>query len=225
MTNNTDSKNGFQSRIIHNLIILDESGSMEEIKRATITGFNEVVQTIKGVEKQFPEQEHFISLVTFNGLGIKTKLFNKKVKNLKELDEKTFQPDAATPLYDAIGFSVNKLRKEIESQKDNNVLVTILTDGEENASSEYSSAAVKSLIGKMKKRGWTFTYIGANHDVERVAFSLSINNSLKFEATEADVRRAFDHDKKSRMVHAMKLRHNELAQERYFEDADDEIKN
>lgn len=55
---------------VFNLIILDESGSMQSIKSATISGFNEVVQTIKGMEMQFPEQEHFISLVTFNGIGI-----------------------------------------------------------------------------------------------------------------------------------------------------------
>ena len=77
MKNQTAATNGFQNRTVHNLIILDESGSMEAIKRATIIGFNEVVQTIKGVEKRFPEQEHFVSLVTFNGLGIKTKLFNR----------------------------------------------------------------------------------------------------------------------------------------------------
>ena len=56
---------------VHNLIILDESGSMESIKSSIIQGFNEIVQTIKGIEKEFPEQEHFISLVTFNGLGQK----------------------------------------------------------------------------------------------------------------------------------------------------------
>ncbi len=223
MKKQTSSTNGFQNRTVHNLIILDESGSMEAIKRATITGFNEVVQTIKGVEKQFPEQEHFVSLVTFNGLGIKTKLFNKKVKNLKEIDEKTFNPDSLTPLYDAIGFSVNKLKKAIESQKDSAVLVTILTDGEENNSKEYTGASVKKLINEMKKEGWTFTYIGANHDVERVAFSLSINNTLKFEANEADVKRAFDVDKKARHVHAYKLRRGDVTQENYFEDADKDV--
>lgn len=165
MKKQTSSTSGFQNRIVHNLIILDESGSMEAIKRATITGFNEVVQTIKGVEKQFPEQEHFVSLVTFNGLGIKTKLFNKKVKSLKEIEERTFQPEASTPLFDAIGFSVNKLRREIESQKDSNVLVTILTDGEENASEEYSGASIKNLIDEMKNMA------GLSHTSARIMMS------------------------------------------------------
>ena len=46
---------------VHNLIILDESGSMGSIKKTIIQGFNEIVQTVKGVELNFPEQEHFIS--------------------------------------------------------------------------------------------------------------------------------------------------------------------
>ena len=57
---------------VHNLIILDESGSMASIKELIISGFNELVQTLKGIEKDFPEQEHFISLVTFNGMGQKS---------------------------------------------------------------------------------------------------------------------------------------------------------
>lgn len=216
------SNGGFESRTVYNLIILDESGSMRALKSATLTGFNEVVQTIKGVEKQFPEQTHFVSLVAFNGLGIKTLLFNQLVSDLEEIDERTYQPDSMTPLYDAIGFSVNKLRRETDTVPDRNVLVTILTDGEENNSKEFTGAMIKKLIEELKKEGWTFTYIGANHDVEQVAASLSIPNRLKFEANEGDVKRAFDVDKKARGLHAMKLRHRENYQESYFEDAEKE---
>lgn len=60
-----------------------------------------------------------------------------------EIDAQFYQPDASTPLYDAIGFSVNKLRQKLASKKDYNVLVTILTDGEENALREYSGAAAR----------------------------------------------------------------------------------
>jgi hypothetical protein len=58
-----------QQHNVYNLIILDESGSMDAIKSATIRGCNEIVETIKDVEKRFPEQKHFISFVTFNGKG------------------------------------------------------------------------------------------------------------------------------------------------------------
>jgi uncharacterized protein YegL len=215
-----DTPKEFQKRIVHNLIILDESGSMESIKNATIQGFNEVVQTIKGVEKQYPEQKHYISLVTFNGLGIKNKLFCKKVRNLKQIDGNSYRPDSMTPLYDAIGFSASKLLKKLEKKKDYNVLVTILTDGLENASKEYSGRAIKELIEDLRQKGWTFTYIGANHDVEKVAASISIVNHLRFEANEKDVKRVFDRDKSARAMYAMKMRKNEDLQADYFEEKD-----
>lgn len=209
-------------RTVHNLIILDESGSMELIKQATISGFNELVQTIKGVEQQFPEQTHFVSLVTFNSRGIAARLFTEKVAAIRTIDERDFQPSSLTPLFDAIGLAVTRLRKEIEGQRNCSVLVTILTDGEENASREYTGAAVKKLIDEMKGRGWTFTYIGADHDVEHTAASISIPNYLKFSASEAGLYHAFSQDKRARGIMSMKLRLNEDVQERYFEDAEDE---
>jgi len=138
---------------VYNLIILDESGSMGAIKDSTISGFNEVVQTIKGIEKQFPEQKHFISFVTFNGLGIKTKLEKHPVLDLMQINKNTYKPDSLTPLYDAIGFSVLKLRMDIAGVEKANVLVTILTDGEENDSKEFSGAQVKKIIDEQKHWG------------------------------------------------------------------------
>ena len=102
---------------VHNLIILDESGSMESIKKTIIEGFNEIVQTVKGIEKEFPEQEHFISLVTFNGLGQKLLHFIDPVSRLEEIDDKRYRPDASTPLYDAMGFSIAKLRQVVEREE------------------------------------------------------------------------------------------------------------
>jgi hypothetical protein len=209
---------------VFNLIILDESGSMHSIKSSTINGFNEVVQTIKGIEKQFPEQEHFISLVSFNGLGIKEILFNEPVKQLNEIDDKTYQPDSLTPLYDAMGFSINKLNKELENIPESKVLVTVLTDGEENDSKEYNGISIKKLVEEMKSKGWTFTYIGANHDVEKFAFSLSINNTMTFSANDEDVRAMFAKEKKARKRFSKNIRENkDPSLDFYKEDEDDEL--
>ncbi|MBW6534144.1 MAG: VWA domain-containing protein [Mariniphaga sp.] len=207
---------------VFNLIILDESGSMQSIKRATISGFNEVVQTIKGVEKQFPEQEHFISLVSFNGLGIKEILFNEPVKHLKEIDEKKYQPDSSTPLYDAIGFSIIKLKRELDSIPESKVLVTILTDGEENASKEYNGNSIKKLVAEMKQKGWAFTYIGANHDVEKFAMSISITNTMTFSANEADMSAMFVKEKSARVRYSQKIRNKEDTDKDFYKEDDDE---
>ena len=202
---------------VHNLIILDESGSMNSVKKATIQGFNETVQTIKGIEKQYPEQEHFISLITFNGVGQKLQHFIDPANKLKELDERQYTPNASTPLFDAMGFGINKLKQVLENRKDYNVLVTILTDGEENASREYSGKAIKELIEDLKQKNWTFTYIGTDHDVEGFAKAISIENTLFYKKSDAGMRDMFDKERKAREKYSQKIRAKEDTSKDYFD--------
>ncbi len=210
-----------QKHQIFNLIILDESGSMQSIKQATISGFNEVVQTVKGMEKQFPEQEHFISLVTFNGLGIKTMLFNEPVARLELIDGEKYQPDSMTPLFDAMGSSMLRLRKVTDALTAYNVLVTILTDGQENASREFSGEAIKKMIDELSMKNWTFTYIGANHDVVDFALKISITNTMKFEANEADMKQMFDKEKRARMNFSQNIRDKKDYKRDFYKEDDD----
>lgn len=183
---------------VFNLIILDESGSMESVKSLIISGFNELVQTIKNLKKDFPDQEHFVSLVTFNGMGIKTIMDNISAYYLGQINESVYKPNSMTPLFDAIGDSVNKLKQITKRQDNCNVLVTILTDGLENASKEYSGKDIKKLIDNLRNRGWTFTYIGTDHDIDKVADSISINNKLSFKKSEEGIREMFAFESKSR---------------------------
>jgi hypothetical protein len=207
---------------VHNLIILDESGSMESIKTTIIQGFNELVQTIQGIEKQFPEQEHFISFLSFNGLGQKILHFIDPASKLKQIDDKSYKPNASTPLYDAMGFSINKLKQSLQGQTDYDVLVTILTDGEENASKEFSGNDIKKHVEELKQNRWTFTYIGTDHDVEKIASSLSINNTLVFEKNEAAIKHMFAKERSSRVNYSKKIRFNEDTTSNYFNDTEDD---
>ena len=202
---------------VHNLIILDESGSMNSIKDQIIRGFNEIVQTVKGVEKKYPEQEHFISFITFNGLGITEHLFNTAVKNLQQIDAKIYKPGASTPLYDAIGYGVSKLEKLIDGSIQHNVLVTILTDGEENASKEYTRETIKSKIEALKDKRWTFTYTGTDHDVYKAAGSLSINNVVQFKKNEADMEEMFLNEREARFNYSAYIRSGKEIGESFYE--------
>ena len=169
---------------IFNLIIIDESGSMQSIKKAAIDSVNETIQSVRAAQKQYEDQEHFVSLVSFNDY---VNVINEcaPVAEIQELNDETYLPNCCTALYDAIGISVNALRKRVE--KDDKVLVTIVTDGYENASREWSGKAIKELIEEMRQKGWVFTYIGANHDVEAAAATISITNTLIFEASNEGV--------------------------------------
>lgn len=189
---------------------------MSIIKEATIRGFNEVVQTIKGIAEKYPEQEHYITFVTFNSLGVKTHLDRMPVNTLNVLDENSYQPNAATPLYDAMGESFAHLRKVTDVQPDSNVLVTILTDGEENSSREYSGKTIKAIIDELKEKKWTFTYIGANHDVEKFAISISIENTLRYETNQEGVEEMFVKEKHARERYSADLRDKKDVQKDYF---------
>ncbi len=199
-SNYAKSNGRTKSHSVYNLIILDESGSMESIKSGIISGFNEVIQSIKGIGKKFTEQRHFVSFVTFNGLGIKTLLECVPVNRIKPIDENIYNPDSMTPLYDAIGFSVNSLRKNIAGDRESNVIVTILTDGLENASKEYCENQIKELIENLKKNKWEFTYIGTDHDVDKSSKSISIINKISFNKNEESIDNMFASEKMARVL-------------------------
>ena len=204
---------------VYNLIILDESGSMQSIKKTIINGFNEVVQTIKSVALQYSEQEHTVTFVSFNSSGIKKIHENSKIELLNQIDEHFYQPNGGTPLFDAIGASCFNLNwiLEKENPKNYNVLVTILTDGEENASKEHTAQSIKAMIEAYKLKNWTFTYIGANHDVDLFASRISITNVMKFETSEEDMQRMFMSDRNARMNYSRKIRDFEDVSDGYFQ--------
>ena len=180
------------------MIIVDESGSMCVIERQALAGINETIETVKKMQQLHPDMEQRISLLTFDS-GHKTfKYDNVKADNVNTLSARDYNPGGGTPLYDAIGISIAKLNAQT-SEKDN-VLVTIITDGEENCSEEYNLHMVKTLISKMKKQGWTFTLIGTdNLDVEGMAGSMNIDNHLAFTQDEQGTRMMFARENRARM--------------------------
>jgi hypothetical protein len=189
---------------------------MESIKPTIINGFNELVQSIKEIQKQFPEQEHYISIISFNGYGNKILHFMDDVSKLNTIDSSNYRPYSMTPLYDAMGFGFTKLKTELESQADYNVLVTILTDGEENASKEYTGTFIKNMIEELSEGNWTFTYIGTDHDVEKMATNLSIKNSMSFEKNTEGINSMFEEEFQSRRVFSKNIREKNDFKENYF---------
>lgn len=200
------------------MIIVDESGSMCVIERQALAGMNETIDTVKKMQKMHKDMEQRISLLTFDS-GHKTfKYDNVKAESVHRLGCKDYNPCGGTPLYDAIGTAISKLNAQTTER--DNVLVTIITDGEENCSQEYNLKMVKTLIDKMKKQGWTFTLIGTdNLDVEGMAGKMCIDNHLAFTQDDRGTREMFARENKARMRFNESLASGNIIEKGcYFED-------
>ena len=184
---------------VFNVIIMDRSGSMWDIQKSAIHGYNEVLGGIKAdAEKYADTQEHFVTLVLFDGFSINDVYWNANPQKAAILTTETYVPGASTPLYDAIGRTLTKLEKQLRGDERHSAVVTIITDGLENSSTEYSLSAVQTMIGHLKEEGWVFAYMGTDHDVEGVTATLSVTNVVKFEKTEAETKAAFEKERRAR---------------------------
>jgi hypothetical protein len=95
-----------------------------------------------------------------------------------------------------MGTCISELQQKVTHG--DRVLVTIITDGYENASRTWSGHQIKSLVQELRQMGWTFTYIGADQDVEKVAGEIGVQNSLRFSANAEETDAMFEKERRSR---------------------------
>ena len=167
---------------IHNLIIVDESGSMSSLYNVALTGMNETLETIRQAAAEAPEQTQEVTLVTFDSSHYNKIFDSVPAGETRKLTTADYHPCACTPLYDAMGRGLTELEKKVKENE--SVLVTVITDGYENASCEFTLAEIKALVERLDKAGWLFSYIGANQDSAAVGRSMGISDTLDFCATE-----------------------------------------
>jgi hypothetical protein len=131
-----------------------------------------------------------ISLTAFN-TACRIVYSGAKPKTAALLSEKNYAPHGMTALHDAVGMTIETLVASVP--KKHRVLCCIITDGQENASKEYSLARVRQLIEKLQKgKLWTVVYIGANQDAWFVGKGMGIpaGNAINYSATPAGTQAA-----------------------------------
>ncbi|MFY7957134.1 MAG: hypothetical protein ACOVNT_03405, partial [Flavobacterium macrobrachii] len=121
-----------------------------------------------------------------------------------------------TPLFDAMGLSILKLKHYLKDKDNYSVLVTILTDGEENASKEFSLIEIKKIIEELKTENWTFTYIGTDHDIDKTANDISISNSMFFENNDAGIKKMFEIETTSRVKYSLSIRNGKKINNNFY---------
>lgn len=156
------------------VFILDKSGSMSGLERDTIGGFNSMLKK----QKALPG-ECRITTVLFDH---RYELIHDRIdiRAVSPMTEREYQVGGSTALLDAIGRTIQKLihvqRSTAEEYRAENVMFVIITDGEENASREYSAQKVKGMIEHEKEKyGWEFVFLGANIDAVETAGRFGIS--------------------------------------------------
>jgi uncharacterized protein YegL len=169
------------------IFLLDRSGSMSGLEKDTIGGFNAFIKNQCQLDG-----ETVVTAVLFDDSY--EVLWNGTSANQVKLTEKEYYVRGSTALLDAVGKTIMdvgyRLSHTEEEKRPGKVIFVITTDGEENASREYTYSKVKELIRhQQEKYNWEFIFMGANIDAAKEADSLGIQieNAFNFEASEKGV--------------------------------------
>ncbi len=133
--------------------VVDRSGSMGDLREATIEGFNIFLEG-----QQEAPGEARMTLVLFNDT-YEVVHESADIDLVPPLSRVTYVPDRSTALLDAVGQTVDDLGQRLDATPEHlrpaKVIVAILTDGLENASSNYTWPQISSTIDHQQTRyGW-----------------------------------------------------------------------
>ena len=136
--------------------LIDRSGSMESIREDVVGGFDSFLADQRGGDTtalvtvaQFDTQDPYEIII--NRLPV------DRVPSIR----RAFRPRGGTPLFDAIGSLLDHAER---TGRGEDRLIVIITDGQENASRRWDRDALFARIARLRERGWTFVFIGANQD-------------------------------------------------------------
>ena len=100
---------------------------------------------------------------------------------IKNVPSFSYRADGSwTSLYDVLYKQLNYLKNRQLASKDinpKNTIVTIMTDGNDNAST-YNIIDARNIIETCKQLGWKFIFLGANIDAKLSARNLGIDPDL-----------------------------------------------
>ena len=173
------------------VVVLDRSGSMEVIKNETISGFNKFVKTQKktGVASRF-------TLAQFDS-EYELVYEQLPIQEVPKMTQHTFVPRGVTALLDAIGKTIKNTRKyqKLNLKTEYKTIFVIITDGEENASTDYTRDDIFKKITKMqKKHQWEFVFLAANQDAIATAgnYGISAKKAIRFAADKVGTEDVFE---------------------------------
>jgi Mg-chelatase subunit ChlD len=172
---------------VHISIVLDRSGSMSSIADDVVGGFNQFLR-----KQRETEGEARVTLVQFDSDDPFELLIDGiPLREVTDLDRNVYQPRSTTPLYDAVGRMIGRVDGEIAGRNEAGLpeedqVVLIVTDGLENASTDFDRSKVFEMVSERRKQGWVFVFLGADQDVyaEGHKVGVSMANRVAWEKSK-----------------------------------------
>jgi hypothetical protein len=211
----------------HIALVLDRSGSMGAIKDETIGGVNlffskqrelvksgtKITVTLNQFDTEFDSIYDFVD-----------------ISKVEDRNSKNYEPRALTALYDAIAKTIIQVGKKLselpETDRPGSVLVAIVTDGEENSSSDYKD--FKKIAEMIKHQtdvyNWEFVFIGSDLKGMEQARELSVSNRLNYKATKEGTSDAFAKVARYASAYTMSTRDGSYEKGTFFKGDEDEDK-
>lgn len=142
--------------VTHVSLLIDETGSMANIREKTLSAVNEYLDTLRT-----QGQPYRVSLSMFNSVtGCRSIYVDRQISDVARLTEADYHPAMWTPLYDAVGLTIQRMAEHIKGSA--RVLFVLQTDGEENASRQFNQYSINTLRAIKEREGWTFLFLGAD---------------------------------------------------------------
>lgn len=150
----------------HLVLIIDRSGSMSNLQLETIDTINNVVRS---QVSEVGEVVDVTAAVFDTVVDILHDCARMSPERTKILNTDNYKPDGCTALHDAVVTVIDRVGQRLadtpEADRPSAVVVAILTDGHENASTRYTLADVAARIKHQQTHyNWQFMFLGANQD-------------------------------------------------------------
>jgi hypothetical protein len=161
------------------------------VRTDTIGGFNTLLADQKKLGGDIK-----VSLALFNA---EYSLIHDGVpiKDIKDLDDNSYVPSGSTALLDAVGRTIDAVTRRLDNtpkkKQPKKVIVAIITDGQENCSTDFTKSQIQEKIKTQQGKKWEFVFLGANMDAfaEGASYGIVKGSSCNFKHTGGGVRSAY----------------------------------
>jgi uncharacterized protein YegL len=171
------------------IFVIDRSGSMQGWLRQVGEQWDAQVEKIRSLDTK-ENQTSRLSLIKFDS-EVETVFEDARTDSVRQFSSYRIHHRGSTSLYDAVKAAL-KLSEKLQVTAGNGpVLITILTDGQENAS-RISATELNDLITKAQATDrYTIAFMvppGHKHEIQRRLTSVPPGNIIEWDRTEQGIK-------------------------------------